>query len=81
MTESSFNAPEKVAPKFLWQNHPTLTKPFMTFDSHSGVCGLAFSPGRSFGFEGDLFVAMFGTFTPVTTGVNARPAEDYASHA
>ena len=74
VTAARFNAPEKRKPTFLWQQHPPLAKPFLTFDSHAGVCGLAFSPGGSFGYEGDLFVAMFGTFAPVTTGVNVRPA-------
>jgi glucose/arabinose dehydrogenase len=74
VTSERFNAPEQAKPTFLWQNHPPLSKAFTTFSSHSGVCGLAFSPGGSFGFAGDLFVAMFGTFTPVTTGINLQPA-------
>lgn len=73
VTANCFDPPEGSAPKFIWQQHPPLAKPFLTFDSHAGVCGLAFSPGGAFGFEGDLFVAQFGTFAPVTTGVNVRP--------
>lgn len=74
VTSERFNALEHPKPTFLWQNHPPLSKAFTTFASHSGTCGLAFSPGGSFGFADDLFVAMFGTFTPLTTGINLQPA-------
>ena len=74
VTESRFNAPAKAKPTFLWKQHPALARPFLTFDSHAGVNGLTFSPGGAFGFEGDAFVAEYGTFAPVTTGVNVRPA-------
>jgi glucose/arabinose dehydrogenase len=73
VTQGRFDAIEKPKPKLLWKAHPPLTKAFTTFDSHTGVCGLAFSPGGAFGFEGDAFVAMFGTFAPVTTGINLAP--------
>jgi glucose/arabinose dehydrogenase len=73
VTKGRFNAIEKPKPAFLWKQHPPLARPFTTFDSHAGVCGIAFSPGGAFGFEGDAFVAMFGTFAPVTTGINLAP--------
>jgi hypothetical protein len=44
------------------------------FDAHSGINGFDFSPGGAFGFEGHAFVAMFGAYVPVATGVNVRPA-------
>lgn len=74
VTASRFNAPAKAKPTFLWKQHPPLAKPFLTFDSHVATNGLTFSPGGAFGFDGDAFVAQFGTFAPVTTGVNVRPA-------
>lgn len=73
-TEDRFQATGKVKPTFLWEDHPPLTKPFMTFESHAGTNGLVFSPGGSFGHEGDAFIAEFGTFAPVTTGTNLKPA-------
>jgi glucose/arabinose dehydrogenase len=73
VTSGQFDAPTKAKPKFLWKDHPPLAKPFTTFGTHEGVNGLTFSPGGAFGFEGDAFVAMFGTFAPVTTGVNIQP--------
>ena len=74
VTAARFNAPAKPKPTFLWKQHPPLAKPFLTFDSHAGANGLTFSPGGAFGFDGDAFVAEYGTFAPVTTGVNVRPA-------
>jgi glucose/arabinose dehydrogenase len=72
-TAARFNAPGEPAPQILWQQHPPLARAFTTFASHAGVCGLAFSPGGAFGYDGDAFVAEFGTFAPVTTGVNMAP--------
>jgi glucose/arabinose dehydrogenase len=73
-TARRFNAPGERAPKLLWQQHPPLVRAFATFPSHSGAGGFAFSPGGAFGYEGDAFVAEYGTFAPVTTGVNLAPA-------
>ena len=73
VTDARFNAPEKPKPGFLWREHPQRSDAFVTFPSHTGANGLAFSPGGTFGFEGDAFVAAYGTFAPVTTGVNINP--------
>lgn len=70
VTDASFNAPGSNKPTFLLKNHPPLSKPFVMFDSHSAPNGFDFSPGGDFGYEGDAFVAMFGSFLPVTTGPN-----------
>jgi glucose/arabinose dehydrogenase len=74
VTDSRFKDPTKEQPQFLWKDHPPLAKAFATFRSHSGINGLAFSPGGAFGFEGDAFAAAFGTFLPVASGTNADPA-------
>lgn len=59
-------------PKLLWKDHPALAKAYMTFDSHSAANGLSFAP-REFGHEGDGFIANFGTFAPLTSGLNIEP--------
>src|SRR5687768_5575618 len=59
VTDGRFNSPGHAKPSFLWRDHPPLSKPFMTFDSHAGANGFAFAP-REFGFEGDAFIAMYG---------------------
>ncbi len=68
-----FKDPTKPKPNSIWKDHPPLTKPFTTFETHEGANGVDFSPGGNFGFEGDAFVAMFGSFLPVTTGINIKP--------
>lgn len=68
VTDNHFQAPGKPQPEFLIKNHPPLEKPYLTFDSHSGVNGIAVSPGGQFGYENDIFLAMFGSFAPITTG-------------
>lgn len=73
VTNPGFHAPTKEQPQFLWKEHPPLTKAFARFDSHAGANGLVFSPGGAFGFDGAAFVADFGAFLPVTTGVNVKP--------
>ena len=73
VTEARFQAPGKEQPQFLWQSHPPLTKAFAKFGTHEGINGLALSPGGAFGYPNNAFIAMFGTFAPVTTGVNIEP--------
>lgn len=72
VTDASFNAPGSNKPTFLWQDHPTLTTPYLTFDSHAATNGFDFSPGGAFGFAGNAFIATFGSFLPVTTGPNVE---------
>jgi glucose/arabinose dehydrogenase len=71
VTAGRFNALGQAKPRFLWKDHPSLTKPYMTFDSHSATNGFDFAP-KEFGFEGDAFIAMYGSFLPVTTGLNVE---------
>jgi glucose/arabinose dehydrogenase len=72
VTDPKFDEPTKPKPNILWKDHPELTKPWGTFETHAGINGLAFSPGGQFGHQGDAFIAMFGTYVPVTTGVNIQ---------
>jgi glucose/arabinose dehydrogenase len=74
VTADRFNAPGEPKPQFLWKDHPPLTQPEAMFETHEAVNGLDFSPGGAFGFEGQAFIAMFGTYTPVTTGINIQPS-------
>lgn len=73
VTSGRFDPPEKPGAKFLWKRHPPLARAFATVPSHSAACGIKFSPGGAFGYAGDAFVALFGTFAPVTTGINLAP--------
>jgi glucose/arabinose dehydrogenase len=68
-----FDDPLKPAPKFLLKEHPKLTQPYLTFNSHEASNGMAISKSDEFGFRGDAFIAMFGSFLNVTSGVGAAP--------
>jgi glucose/arabinose dehydrogenase len=57
VTDARFTAPEKPKPTFLWKEHPPRAAAFVTFSSHTGTNGLAFSPGGTFGFDADAFIA------------------------
>jgi glucose/arabinose dehydrogenase len=74
VTSGRFKAPTKEQPQSLWMDHPPLVRAFARFPTHSGTNGIAISPGGPFGFEGQAFVAQFGAFVPITTGVNVRPS-------
>jgi len=73
-TDPSLKDPAKEQPQFLWKDHPPVARAYAYFRSHAGVNGLVFSPGGEFGFEGDAFIAEFGSFLPVTSGTNVDPA-------
>ncbi len=73
VTDPSFNSPDGPAPQMLWDSHPELSLPFATYEPHSAANGLAFSPGGDFGYKGDGFSALFGTFTTPTAGINLLP--------
>ncbi len=94
VTDNRFKAPGKPEPGFLWQDHPPLARAYLTFAPNSGSNGFAFSPGGRFGFQGNAFVAMFGTFPPfISEGeppavgaritrveVNSKQVYDFASN-
>ncbi|HVL54746.1 MAG TPA: PQQ-dependent sugar dehydrogenase [Vitreimonas sp.] len=46
---------------------PEPPMPVVSFPPHAAANGIAISPGGSFGFEGQAFVALFGDLAPVTT--------------
>lgn len=68
-----FDAIGHAKSKFLWKDHPPLANTYTTFNSHAAVNGFDIAP-QAFGFEGNAFIAMFGTFAPVTSGLNINPA-------
>lgn len=73
VTGPEFREPTKEQPQFLWQDHPPLTKAFTTFRTHVAVNGITFSPGGTFGMDGEAFIAEYGVYLPLTTGVNINP--------
>ena len=75
VTDPQFKPEGKEQPQFLMKEHPPVEKPLLTFPKHSAVTKLAFSPGRSFGFDGQMFVAFFGHMAPMTGKV-----EEHGGH-
>lgn len=69
-THSRFTEPLKPSPSLLWSSHPPISRPFMSFPTHAGVNGIAISTHKNFGYEGNLFIAEFGTYTIPTGGIN-----------
>jgi len=47
--------------------------PVVSFQPHAAANGIAISPGGSFGFDGQAFVALFGDLAPITTPRLATP--------
>lgn len=72
VSASRFQITGKPKLEFLLKKHPPLTKPYLTFDPHTGTNGIAFAP-KAFGNEGDMFIAAYGTYAPATTGTNLKP--------
>jgi glucose/arabinose dehydrogenase len=52
---------------------PEPPKPVVSFPPHAAANGIAISPGGSFGFDGQAFVALFGDLAPITTPRLATP--------
>jgi glucose/arabinose dehydrogenase len=48
--------------------HPDLEEPLYTFENHSTATFMDFSRDEKFGYEGQAFVAQFGSEAPFTTG-------------
>ena len=53
---------------FVLRDHPVHETPLAVFETHASAVTLDFSPGGAFGFEGQAFVAQYGTESPFTTG-------------
>jgi glucose/arabinose dehydrogenase len=72
VTDPRFKDPTRSQPTFLWKDHPKLDSAYLTFPSHSASNGFAFSPGGNFGYQGDAFVAYYGSYSVATAGTDVR---------
>jgi glucose/arabinose dehydrogenase len=52
---------------------PEPPMPVVSFPPHAAANGLAIAPDGAFGFEGQVFVALFGDLAPITTPRLATP--------
>lgn len=54
---------------FVLQDHPSQSpQPLHIFPPHSAAVAITFSPGGKFGFDGEAFIAHYGSGAPITTG-------------
>lgn len=74
VTDPQFSPKKKgAAPvKFLLRDHPPVEQPLHRFTKHSAIAKLDASPGGNFGHEGQLFIAFYGHWTPMTGKAPAR---------
>jgi hypothetical protein len=72
VTDERFRVQDKPAPEFLITNHPTETPPvpIAKFNPHAATNGFAFAPNEEWGKTTDVFIALFGDFTPATGTVD-----------
>lgn len=56
-------------PSFVMAEHPPLERPYAQVpDMHAAAVQMEFTPGAAFGYEGQAFVACYGSAAPFTTG-------------
>lgn len=74
VTETRFKPINQPQPQFLVAEHPTDTppSPIARFDPHAATNGFDFAPSDVWGAPTDVFIALFGDFTPAT-GTVPRP--------
>ena len=67
VTDTKYASERGPVPKFVMKDHPPVEKPLLTLPVHSAAAKFAFSPMHgTFGFPGQMFLAMFGDLTPMT---------------
>jgi glucose/arabinose dehydrogenase len=71
VTDPQFKTKDQPQPQFVMTNHPTSNppQPIAKFNPHSAINGFAFAK-EGWGKSTDVFIAVFGDFTPATGTVN-----------
>ena len=71
VTDERFHAKGKPKPDFVMKVHPRIEKPLMTFELHSSITQIAFSPNDAFGAD-RMFLASSGDQSAVTASEELR---------
>jgi glucose/arabinose dehydrogenase len=68
VTDADFKPHDQPRPEFLMASHPTDSppQPIAKFPPHAAINGFAFAPSDDWGKNTDVFIALFGDFTPAT---------------
>ncbi|WP_223266427.1 PQQ-dependent sugar dehydrogenase [Gelidibacter gilvus] len=70
VTDPQFRSQRGSKIEFLMKAHPELDMPWMTRPANSATAKFDFSTNDSFGFQGHIFLAEFGSGTPATGEAN-----------
>jgi glucose/arabinose dehydrogenase len=71
LTDPQFRSKRGSRIKFLMKEHPTVEQPWMTRPKNSAAAKFDFSTNAAFGYKGHMFLAEFGSATPLTGDNNA----------
>ena len=66
VTDKQFRSPRGPKIKFLMADHPAVEQPWLTRPENAAATKFDFSTSDAFGFKGQLFLAEFGSGTPLT---------------
>lgn len=66
VTDSQFRSKRGPKPKFLMAEHPPVEKPWLTRPENAASTKFDFSSSDAFGYKGHMFLAEFGSATPIT---------------
>jgi len=70
VTNRQFRPERGKKPKFLLKSHPAVEKPWLTRPINSAATKFDFSRSAGFGYKGHIFLAEFGSGTPITGAPN-----------
>lgn len=66
VTDPRFQPERGPALKLLMRDHPPVEKPLLALQHHVGAAKMDFGRSASFGFQGQLFLALVGDMNPIT---------------
>lgn len=75
VTDSQFRSKRGPKLKFLMADHPQVEKPWLTRPENAASTKFDFSQSENFGYKGHMFLAEFGSATPITG--DPHPATGY----
>lgn len=70
VTDPQFRSDRGSKIEFLMKDHPALEMPWMTRPANSATTKFDFSTNSDFGYKGQMFLAEFGSGTPITGEAN-----------
>jgi glucose/arabinose dehydrogenase len=73
ITDRQFRSERGQKPKFLMAEHPPVEMPWLTRPENAAATKFDFSISDSFGYIGHIFLAEFGSATPITGDPNPTP--------